>query len=212
MARVYARRTSESDEAICSHLISTLGTREMPDTLKAIDFNEHLLPYVQDFDCGGEPWEMPLATWIMTPAIVPGGALFELNKRKGKLQVWLYANQQDDLVGYGSLGASNWEWPNKNEKRVPINVIPNVAIQKAHWGKPDNDPPKYSRQILDHLIYQARLHTDRHGLLGLFVDPRNKRAISAYKHAGFAEYFRRHMEDGIEYQSMLLKLAPSDHD
>jgi len=100
-----------------------------------------------------------------------------------------------------------WEWPTSADARVPINLIPNVAIQKKYWSEPKNDPPKYSTQILNHLVFHARKQTDRHGLLGLFVDPRNQRAISAYKKVGFDEYFRKYMEDGIEYQSMLLSLA-----
>jgi hypothetical protein len=57
------------------------------------------------------------------------------------------------------------------------------------------------------LIFESRKHVDRQPLLGLFVDPRNVRAINAYLKAGFVEYFRTFLEDGIEYRSMLLKLA-----
>jgi hypothetical protein len=85
-------------------------------------------------------------------------------------------------------------------------VIPNVAIQMRFWGQPKGDPPRYSTQILEHLKFEARQFPERHKLLGLFVDPRNSRAIKAYRDAGFDPYFRKYLEDGIEYLSMLLKL------
>lgn len=179
----------------------------MPDLLRKIPFTEDLLGAVADFDCGDEGWETPLAAWIKAPPDVRNGALYELGKRKGKLDVWLHVNGAGDLVGYSSLGISNWEWPTADDPRVPISVIPNVAIQKRFWGCPKNDPPRYSAQILDHLIFEARNHTERHPLLGLFVHPSNRRAIKADTTAGFQEYFRVFLEDGVEYKSMLLKLA-----
>jgi ribosomal protein S18 acetylase RimI-like enzyme len=179
----------------------------MPDLLQKIPFSEDLLKAVADFDCGDEEWERPLADWIKAAPNVKNGALQELRKRKGKLDVWLHVNQANELVGYSSLGVSSWEWPTADDPRVPISVIPCVAIQRQFQGRPKDDPPRYSTQILDHLIFEARKHTDRHPLLGLFVDPRNERAIRAYTAAHFEEYFRTYLEDGIEYKSMLLKLT-----
>ena len=179
----------------------------MPDHLRKIPFTEDLREVVADFDCGDEEWEKPLADWIKAAPSVKNGALFEIRKRKGKLEVWLHVNTAGELVGYSAPGSSNWEWPTRDDPRVPINVIPNVAIQRKFWGCPKQGPPRYSTQILEHLIFEARKHNDRHPLLGLFVDPRNHRAIKAYLTAHFEEYFRVYLEDGIEYKSMLLKLA-----
>jgi hypothetical protein len=178
----------------------------MPDLLQKLSLTEDLLPFLADFDCGDEPWQKPLADWIKAPPGVKNGALHELSKRKGKLEVWLHVNKSHEIVAYSALGVSNWEWPTSADPRVPISVIPNLAIQVKFWGKPV-DPPRYSKQILDHLIFEARKHSERQPLLGLFVDPRNERAIRAYQRAGFQTYFRRYADDGVEYQSMLLKLA-----
>ncbi len=179
----------------------------MPDSLQKVPFSETLLGVVADFDCGDEEWERPLASWIKAAPDVENGALYEMRKRKGKLDVWLHVNGSGDLVGYSALGASNWEWPTREDSRVPINVIPNVAIQRRFWGCPKEGPPRYSTQIFEHLIFEARKHTERHPLLGLFVDPRNGRAIKAYLAAHFEPYFRTCLDDAVEYQSMLLKLA-----
>ena len=56
------------------------------------------------------------------------------------------------------------------------------------------------------LVFEARQHADRHLLLGLFVDPRNHRAIKAYRKAGFTDFHRICSEEGIDYISMILKL------
>jgi hypothetical protein len=178
----------------------------MPDILRKILFSEALLGAVADFDCGNEGWEKPLAEWVKAGPKVRNGALYEIKKRKGKLQVWPHINQADELVGYSSLGESSWEWPLPDDPRVPVSIIPNVAIQRRFWGKPD-DPPRYSRQIFDHLVFEARTHTGRHPLLGLYVDPRNVRAIKAYHNAGFTDFHRHYQDEGIEYVSMILKLA-----
>ncbi|OAI45626.1 hypothetical protein AYO44_12615 [Planctomycetaceae bacterium SCGC AG-212-F19] len=82
----------------------------MPSFLRKIPFTDELLPAVQGFFCGNEDWERPLAEWITAGPQVKNGALYELKKRKGKLQVWLHVNEHNDLVGYSSLGESNWPW------------------------------------------------------------------------------------------------------
>lgn len=84
-----------------------------------------------------------------------------------------------------------------------------VGIQQAFWGKPDGPPnERYSAQILDHLIFQAMRHTERHPLLGLFVHPLNARAIRVYEKAGFEHFSKtyRDPETGVVYESMLLNL------
>ena len=181
----------------------------MPDYLQKIPFGEALLQEVVDFDCGDEEWERPLAAWIKAAPNVRNGALYEMRMQKGKLDVWLHINQTGDLVGYSALGSSKWQWPTADDPRVPISVILNIAIQKRYWGCPKGDPPRHSTQILEHLIFEAEQHRDRHPLIGLFVHPMNARAIKAYKTAGFAEYFRKFTDntDNVEYVSMLLKLT-----
>jgi hypothetical protein len=67
----------------------------MPDILRKIPFAEALLVAVQDFDCASEEWETPLAAWIKAEPKVKNGALYQMKKRNGKLQVWLHVNQAD---------------------------------------------------------------------------------------------------------------------
>ncbi|OAI45628.1 hypothetical protein AYO44_12625 [Planctomycetaceae bacterium SCGC AG-212-F19] len=103
-----------------------------------------------------------------------------------------------------------WPWPLPDDPRVPISVIPNVAVQAPFQGQPP-DPPRYSKQIMEHLIFEARQHASRYPLLGLYVDPRNAPAVKVYEREGFEEFSQTYTDpvDGILYKSMLLKLAPA---
>jgi ribosomal protein S18 acetylase RimI-like enzyme len=182
------------------------------DLLRKIPFTEELLEVVQTFDCGGEEWEKPLNAWIKAGPDVENGALFEMNRaaRNGKQpDVWLHINGEDKLVGYSSLGETNWRWPQPTDPRVPISVIPYVAVQKRFQGKPP-EPPRDSKQIIDHLVFEAGRKPHRHPLLGLYVDPRNTAAVKVYRREGFVD-FKTYTDpdDGITYQGMILKLE--DH-
>ena len=84
----------------------------MPNLLRKIPFTEELLVAVQDFDCGDEVWEQPLAAWIKSAPNIKSGALYDIAKRK--LEVWLHINGANELVGYSSLGPSRWEWPTRD--------------------------------------------------------------------------------------------------
>lgn len=178
----------------------------MPQTLHVIPFKpEHLaLPEIRSFDCGNEPWEREVAEWIKGE---PGGVLDAMRDRH--CEVWLYASDADGLVGFGSLAPSRWPWPLPDSPRVPINLIPMVGIDRAFWGKPDGPADqRYSSQILDHLIFQAMQHSERHPLLGLFIHPQNVRARKVYERAGFAPFSKTYTDSdtGDAYESMLMNL------
>ncbi len=77
----------------------------MPTVLRKLVFTPDLLPEVQDFDCGDEPWEQEVAAWIKGS---PGGVLDDLQRG---CEVWLYVTEEEGLVGFGSLARSSWRWP-----------------------------------------------------------------------------------------------------
>ncbi len=76
----------------------------MPTILKAIPFDEGLLPLVEDFNCtkSSPPafWEEEINEWIGMDPATGDGARFWITRGT---QVWLYANEDDEVVGYGSL-------------------------------------------------------------------------------------------------------------
>ena len=130
--------------------------------------------------------------------------------RGGK--VWLYATENRDIIGYGSLAVSRWNYPESANRRVALVLIPAVAIQKQFWGKPDGPrESRYSSQILDHLLSEAAWLKVDVPVLGLFVHPENKRAIKAYERAGFALFAKTYFDKatGITYLSMIRPIALS---
>jgi len=177
----------------------------VPDRLRKIPFTPDLLPSVQGFDCGDAPWEREVADWLKVPA-GQGGAVDDL--RRG-CETWLYATDDGELVGVGSLTASRWNWPSAVDPRVPISLIPFVGVQRRFWGKPEGPPDeRYSAQILGHLVFEAIQRRDRYPLVGLFVHPENVRAIRFYEKAGFAPFSKTYQDPttGVVYRSMLLDL------
>jgi GNAT superfamily N-acetyltransferase len=178
-----------------------MTTNEL-DALRVIPFAEDLLEAVADFHCGDEPHERELADWVRQEA---------LQAMAGGTDVWLFATAEGELVGYGSLGTTRWKWPDPAGPKVPLQIIPAVAIQKAYWGKPEGPREgRYSSQILDHLIAEATDRSAVSPLLGLFVHPDNERAIRVYQRVGFVPYTHTYTDKttGVVYRSMLYELRP----
>jgi GNAT superfamily N-acetyltransferase len=174
-------------------------------------FTEELLPVVQDFDCGSLPYEQEVAEWIKGSQ--PGTVLQAM--RKGT-HVWLYSTPDDGIVGYGSLCRSNWSSVPNGRRDMPISLIPSVGVKTQFRGYPPGaeKDARYSRQIIRHLMYEARQYPieDRLPLLGLFVHPDNGLAHNFYEKLGFADYpqFFTDRETGDRYQGMLLKLSQTE--
>jgi GNAT superfamily N-acetyltransferase len=189
----------------------------MPTVLNQIPFSEELLPLVADFDCAQQTpanaWEDEINEWIRMDPAAGDGARYHLGKGT---QVWLYTNEHNEVVGYGSLCASRWPDPAvleqvPNLKRVPISLVPAVGINRQFQGGPPGAEPaeKYSTKIMNHLVFEARKHHERQPFLGLYVHPDNGKAIRLYRRLQF-EPFRQKYRDpktGVEYMSMILKLA-----
>ena len=87
----------------------------MSSALLPVIFAPELLAKVEDFDCGDEPHERELAEWIKTESVT---AL-----ARGT-QVWLYATSEKEIVGFGSLGTSNWNATGLTHTVVDILAIP----------------------------------------------------------------------------------------
>ncbi|MBI3821661.1 MAG: GNAT family N-acetyltransferase [Planctomycetes bacterium] len=174
------------------------GSAATPNPLNAIEFDpDRHADLVKGFSCGDEAYEQDLARWLREDAAqtLAGGG-----------KVWLYATEAKEIVGFGSLAITRWNFPESASNRVSLALIPAVALQKQFWGKPDGPREnRYSSQILDHLLTEAaRLKIDV-PILGLFVHPENKRAIKAYERAGFTLFAKTYFDKatGVIYLSML---------
>jgi GNAT superfamily N-acetyltransferase len=158
----------------------------MPTALRKIPFSAALLPAVQGFDCGDRPWEREVSAWIRNDGI--DGVLVDMEQRG--TDVWLYATDDGNLIGFGSLGASAWNYPKPSSERIILNLIPYLGIQRRFQGQPIGAPrsERYAAQILDHLIFEASSHIERAPILALKVHRDNVRAIRAYETAGFRHF------------------------
>jgi hypothetical protein len=175
----------------------------MPARLTAIPFTKDDLDAVADFHCGDDPWAEYVTNWIRG---AQNGVLdaFDLGT-----DVWLYLDDDNNIVGFGSLGITEWSYPNPYQgQRVLLNVIPAYAVQSRFHKQPPGDwSQHYSSEILNDLIAEASRRcvedSSLDPLLGLFVDERNERAIRHYENHGFKKYAKPIKGRG---QRMLLNL------
>jgi ribosomal protein S18 acetylase RimI-like enzyme len=174
-------------------------------TLTRIDFAENLLPKVQGFDCGAEPWQQEVSDWIKAPRGT-GGAVDALSQGN---QVWLYADPNYELVGFGSIGATTQRYPRPKDDPIPASVIPWMAVARRFWGQPPGPPQgRFSALVLQDLMAEAFRFKDQRGLLILFVHLDNVAGFKLYERAGFAELHKPYTDKktGWKYKRMVLLL------
>lgn len=177
----------------------------MTSNLQKVPFTQELLPLVQDFECGDQVYEVEVSDWIKNKG---PGCVIDAMERWGT-QVWLYVNEQTELVGFGSLGKTKWYWPAPSDKRVTVNLTPSLGIRSCFKGQPSGPPEgRYSTPIILDLIAAGRGITGVNPVLGLFVHPENEAAMRLYKRVGFAHFHQRSKGDdpGVEYIGMILRL------
>jgi ribosomal protein S18 acetylase RimI-like enzyme len=178
----------------------------MASNLVRIPFTEELLPKVQAFNCGDQPWEREVSEWIKAPRGA-GGAIDELDRAA---QVWLYLSGDGELVGFGSLAQATQRWPGAKDPPIAASVIPMLGVDARFWGQPPGPPEdRYSTRILDDLIAAAQTHEDERPILVLYVHVDNPRAIRYYERAGFAELHKLYTDKatGRQYKRMVLVLS-----
>lgn len=77
----------------------------MGHDLRVQPFSSALLADVQGFDCGGDPWQVEVATWIKDTSTDECAVKWI---ERGT-EVWLYRTADGSLVGYGGSGADGME-------------------------------------------------------------------------------------------------------
>jgi ribosomal protein S18 acetylase RimI-like enzyme len=152
--------------------------------LYAVEFTEADQARLAGFSCGDESWSKHVTEWIL------GSDVFESMKRGSR--VWLFETAQREVVGFGSIGTSEWQWPPPKGTRKTIVLIPMLGIDARFRGQPADSDWRYSGQLLSHLIAEA-LRTAREWSdadnkpqwLVLMVHQDNARAIKFYEQRGF---------------------------
>lgn len=153
----------------------------MPRLLYAVPFALEDRELFADFSCGEDPWSLAAAEWIRGDGV-------EKSVTQYGTQVWLFRRDSDDqLIGFGSLGRTRRRWPPPTGPYINLLIIPQLAVDIRFHGQPADDPPRYSHQILGHLIAEARDMAVQTGveLLLLYVHERNARARRLYEQFDF---------------------------
>ncbi len=123
----------------------------MRPILCAYPFSAANLPEVQVFECGPDPWHLERAEWIKRPLDHGKSALNSI--AKFNTSVWLYRNENGDLVGYGSLGKTVRPLPPKGKgKPEEVGFIPSLAIQSQFKHQPADVPRE------DRFAYRRKLY------------------------------------------------------
>jgi len=156
----------------------------MPIVLQEEDFCEALLPEVIGFYCGDNPWELAIAQWIKAPRSRTG-ALKSMRKRG--TQVWLFWHPDGRLVGYGSLGTTDWTWPPPEGPVRRVSIIPCLGIQTVFRRQPDGPKnERFSHQIMEFLLSTA-LSLGVEDIV-LQVEQENVGALTLYRHFHFEAF------------------------
>lgn len=107
-------------------------------------------PLMAGLHCGDEPWSRAATQWIT------GSDVLDSIEKHGT-SVWIYRDGHDAIVGFASLAATQWQkWPPPDGKRSRLLYIPQLGIDEKYRGFPPDHEWRYSRQIMEHLIFKAR--------------------------------------------------------
>lgn len=168
-------------------------SEQNPDNrpLFADEFTAADQPFLAGLRCGDEPWAQAATEWIKSSEV-----LDSIDKHGTK--VWIYRNSEEDdaIVGFSSLAATGWQkWPPPDGKRSRLLYVPQLGLEQKFRGYPPDPEWRYSNQILEHLIGEAKLlakqiqqekppskHVD---LLTLKVHRENAAARKVYERYGF---------------------------
>jgi len=175
-------------------------------TKRSFTSEDLALAEIQQFQCGPERWDGEVADWIESPS-GPKSALHDMGAYR--TEVWLYLDDQGELVGFGSLGQTTYTWPVGGKKKEPVNLIPFIGIHEKFKGEPKDAArdDKYAYQILDDLLACAAEKSVVSGVYALIVpnvDGENGRAINFYQNRDFfdLEIPRFEKTTGITYIRM----------
>ena len=166
--------------------------------LQRFGFTPDLLPAVQDFDCGNEPWELVVSEYLKASTTASESAAASVSLPTDHplhARIWLYVTTEGDLVGFGALAKGSQRYPKPKDDPIPTSVLIYLAVDKQFHGQPKGPShERYAAQILRNLIDEARQLARERSLLTLYVDEASEKAIRFYRKAGFAELHKTYKD------------------
>lgn len=113
---------------------------------------------------------------------------------KDNSDIWGYYNQDGALVGFGAIRLGHWKIAGDHKKEIVLLYA--IAIKYEFQRKPkvEEKSCKYSYQIMNHLISDAKLRDGENNLVGLLVHPDNGAAVTLYERFEFQELDRDYID------------------
>ncbi len=111
-----------------------------PNQLYAVEFTEADQARLVGFSCGDELWSRHVTEWIRGSDVV--------DSMKRGTRVWLFETTQGEVVGFGSVGTSEWRWPPPKGSKATIVLIPMLGIDFRFRGDPSDPDWRYSGQLM----------------------------------------------------------------
>ncbi|QDV42216.1 hypothetical protein Enr13x_20610 [Stieleria neptunia] len=120
--------------------------------LYADPFTPADLPFLAGLHCGDEAWARAATEWIRGSEVIDS-----IENHETKVWIYRHSEADDSIVGFASLSATGWmKWPPPNGKRSRLLYIPQLGLDHKYRGKPSSPEYRYSNQIIEHLIGQAK--------------------------------------------------------
>ncbi len=108
--------------------------------------------FLAGLHCGDEPWSRAATEWIRGSEVIDS-----ISRNQTKVWIYRYSDADDAIVGFSSLFATQWlSWPPPSGKRSRLLYTPQLGIDRRYRGKPDSAEFRYSNQIMEHLIGEAK--------------------------------------------------------
>jgi len=148
--------------------------------LQPIDFSVSDPELFAGYDYGQQSYALELNDWLRTST----RQTLEL----GGL-IWKYCTPSGDHVGFGSLECNPTNWKDARGDQLTVVTIPAVAIVFSFQGQPPTGSaqPKYSDQIMSHLVRIAHELAPLVPGIGLVAHSENKGAIEVYSRWDFEQ-------------------------
>jgi hypothetical protein len=112
-------------------------------------FTEADQPEMAGLHCGDEPFARAATAWITGPDVRDSIANRET-------KVWVFRDDADTVIGFGSLGPCRWRWPPPDGGYTRLLIIPQLGIDARYRGQPPDPDWRFSNQIMSHLIFEAQ--------------------------------------------------------
>jgi ribosomal protein S18 acetylase RimI-like enzyme len=147
---------------------------------------------IRDFSCARaghaeERWEQDVSEWIKAPHGEHGA----LDAVRDKIaDVWLYEDEEGNLIGFTSLGIGVVDTTTAATLPATVYTVPYFGIHTNFRGKPDGPrEQRYAWRIFQGLIDEAE-RRGKYTTLTLYVDPANPAYQGFYPLFGFEEVDR----------------------